>query len=121
MLLSAFAAPLLVAAGILSLWLAPRWRVFGVTSLAVAASLGVLAVLTYTLYSLHVQSSVALIAAFIGAPMVSYGAAHLVAAKRYAFTMTQLAVGMLGGLVPLFFVGTYLWLLVGCSVARECL
>jgi hypothetical protein len=95
--------------------------VAAVTTLALAIGLAVLALTTFVLFSLKVQSSVVFFAATVSVPLASYAWCHYVVAKRLQTSPNTRSTAMALGLFPLFALGVYLWLLVGCSLAKECL
>jgi len=121
MLLSAVSIPVLAVAGMLGLLASGKWRVAGVTALAVAIGLAVLALTTLALFSLRVQSGLVFFATTCSVPVAAYAWCHLAVAKRFRITKHAQSTAIALGLFPLLGLGLYLWLLVGCSAAKECL
>ena len=121
MLLSAISVPVLAVAGILGLLVSRKWQVAAVTALAVAIALAVLALTTLALSTLNVQSPVVYFAAVLSVPLLSYAGFHYATARKLQVNPNTQATGFALGLFPLFALGVYFWLLVGCSVAKECL
>lgn len=121
MLLSAVSVPVLAVAGLLGVRGPGQWRAVAVTALAVAIGLAMLTLVTVLLFALRVQSAPLFFAATFIGPLASYAWCHLVLATRFHISPSARSTGAALGLVPLFGLGLYLWLLVGCSVAKECL
>jgi CHASE2 domain-containing sensor protein len=120
MLLSAISVPALGLAGFLGLFISPKWRTAAITALAVAAGLAVLAVTTLVLFLLKVHASV-YFTGILGIPLVTYAWVHRLMTKKFQVNPSVQATGLALGLFPLAIIGVYFWLLVGCSVAKECL
>lgn len=121
MLLSAISVPVLAIVGLLGLRGPGPWRVVAVTAFAVAMGLAVLALITLLLFALKVESAPLFFAVTFSVPLASYAWCHLVLAMRLHISPNTRSTAAALGLLPLFGLGLYLWLLVGCSAAKECL
>ena len=121
MLLSVLSVPALAVAGLLGLWLSPKSRAAALTTLAIASSLGVLALLTFAYLSLSMKSAAAMFGAAVIAPALCYWAFHALVRRRCRVNLSTLSTSAALGLFPLVLLGLPLWMFVTCSVLKECL
>lgn len=120
MLLSVVSVPTLAVAGLLGLLLSARWRAASVTAIAVAVGLSAVAITALVLFWLEV-SPLLYFPTVLSVPPLTYGWVHRFLATRCKVEPDAQSTGLALGLFPLFVIGFYFWVSVGCIVAKECL